>query len=469
MSKSWNSLSPSLKNKISEQITAPAPPTPPPPANLSGTQYIASGAFGAAVKPALPNYNASTGQWVEYPENITKIFFSEIKKNKAVKKQRTAKNLLKNNNLRINDYKYKGYTVKNLPLNLQSKLPRSMTPNTSLNPVRLPNLGKDIYEYVMGLEVYEQYKKVIMDPLLNIPFSDSLYEINKLIYNVSVIYTKGYIHGDIKIENIMMKNDGSLTLIDYDHFDTFSNFYNYMSQKFKISENPLIELEGFGATFNQPPESFLFYLLDYIESLINNNTNISTITTKDIFQKLKQNPAGNKIFSRITDYVNYNSKFVLINNEKFLKNLHENLIIFIEIYKRNKETDVYNFFEKFFLNKFDVFSLGVALYFCYKVFYSFMFYNEDECKKIIQNKIEKENINIDVNYMYIFLNDIKNNIIDKMLDFNYKKRLNLIDAFNIYQNKYNEYENIFKQSYYKRSRPNNYNGSKTRKIKKNKY
>jgi hypothetical protein len=433
--------------------------------DLSNTRFIAKGAFGAAVKPALPNYNAETGQWIQYPENITKIFYKKNTKNNAVKKQRTAKNMLKSNNLRINEYKYNGYTLKNLPVNIQSRLSSNILPNTPLQLVRLPNLGHDIFDYKQYVETYNTYLINFIKPLLNISFSKSLYEINKLIYNVLLIQSNNYIHGDIKIENIMIKRDGSLTLIDYDVFGTYDEYYNFMSTKHKkpytdpLAPPPVIEYFG---SANNPPESFLFYLLNYIESLIYSNSNLNSITIDTIKSEINNKPEKEKraLLSRIRNYIDYNSKFLSINEELFYDSLLYNLKLFITLYKDNgNQYDIYTFFKYFILNKFDVFGLGVVLYLCYSVYYFYMFYDYNDSITFLQNKINDDNLNKSVNYYYNLLNNIKIDVIDKMLLFQYDKRLSLKEAFIIFKNKFDEYKRNIQQrnnKTVKRSRNNSY-------------
>lgn len=440
MSRSYELLPSSIKEELGI-IENKSKPTPP---DLEDIKYIASGSYGAAVEPAFPNYNTTTGQWVYYPKSISKLFFRKNTKNYAMKQQLLAKNILKNENLRISNYKYK-YTKKNipaklLPTNILSKMPEN------LQLVKMPNLGKDIFHYV---NIYLNPNKTaedisILNNIANFPFEKSLKEIMRLIYYVALIKKKGYIHADIKIENILMKEDGKLTLIDYDFFDTKDNFY------LKASSRAMF---GF---YNQPIESFLFYLLNDID-----NANIDKINNLDINNLINFYESNIRMKLKVDNYLTTNIplyKVIGIDIDKsfFYNYLLANLKDFATLYNQNKVSNqpksIYSYYKDYILEKFDSYNLGLCLFICYYIFYNYMFFENNQTRKdFIYNKLKKFSESDQVtkylteNY-YNLLEELKYNVLYKMIDPVYLQRMGIEDAnltirsiIQIYSTKINEY------------------------------
>ena len=78
----------------------------------------------------------------------------------------------------------------------------------------------------------------IIASLRALPFSTILEQIEKLIHHVRVINDDGLIHGDIRTTNIMVKNDGTLTLIDFDWLLPQDTFYSAYYGAFGFYSNP---------------------------------------------------------------------------------------------------------------------------------------------------------------------------------------------------------------------------------------
>ena len=465
MSKSYELLPSSIKRElgsIKNTIVAKPP-------NLEDIQYITSGAYGAAVKPAFPNYNSTTGQWAYYPKSISKLFFRKNTKNYAMKQQLLAKNMLKNENLRISNYKYK-YTKKNIPANLLPKNILSKMPE-NLQIVKMPNLGKDIYHYVnMYLNPNKTAEDIsILNNIANFRFEKSLKEIMRLIYYVAIIKKKGYIHADIKIENILMKEDGKLTLIDYDFFDTKDSFY------LKASSNNMF---GF---YNQPIESFLFYLLNDID-----NANIDKIKNLDINNLISFYENNIRLKIKVDNYLSTNIPLyevlgIEINKSFFYKYLLENLKDFATLYNQNKASNQPKSIDSYFKD----YNLGLCLFICYFVFYNYMFFeNKQNRKEFIYNKLTKFSESEQVTnqlteYYYSLLQAVQYDVLYKMIDPVYSQRMGIEDAnsairtiIQTYSIKISDYlkqtNTKNNKKTLKRSRNSNNNSLKNSNTKKNK-
>jgi serine/threonine protein kinase len=223
-------------------------PSSPPPPTPSPIKFLGKGSYGCAVKPALPNMNPK-GDWVQYPDNITKIFFDKNNGLNAVESQTTIKELLKNNSHRINEYKYDIYTPYYLPENTRKLC---FGENTSkypahIYPVRLPDLGKSIAD--LDANTIKKIQRVNVFTILE--------QMNKLVQQVNDLYNKGYIHGDIREPNVMIKPEtGLMTIIDFDWLRKkevfFKDYYHAL---------------GF---YNNPPESLMTEGMPWFYTVANN-------------------------------------------------------------------------------------------------------------------------------------------------------------------------------------------------------
>ena len=125
------------------------------------------------------------------------------------------------NGHRISTYKH-SYKVKNMPANLQSTVLNGKAPNNNVFPVRMPDLGVDLSMSSLA-RTYNEIRKR--------PVSVILRQTLKLLQQVKHIKDEGYIHGDIRAVNVMIRPDtGVMTLIDFDWLkpiDVFTNTYPF--------------------------------------------------------------------------------------------------------------------------------------------------------------------------------------------------------------------------------------------------
>lgn len=203
------------------------PRTPPPIPN--DLEYVAKGSYGCVIRPALPNRRTNDDPWKQYPNSVTKLFFHKSNLTKSVKNSKNIYNLFKNAGHRAHTYKHK-YYASNIPKNIRrscEKIPR----NSKLYPLRLPDLGSDIYDIK---KTYKSYRSVYVRSILA--------QILKVMKQIQVLVHKDMIHGDVRETNIMISNDGTITLIDFDYLYPSAEFFE-------------IAHHGF---YCHPPESFLY-------------------------------------------------------------------------------------------------------------------------------------------------------------------------------------------------------------------
>jgi serine/threonine protein kinase len=206
---------------------------------MSLPDFALAGSYGCTTKPALKNN--INGVETEFPDNVTKIFFNtksvtaKNEKAKIKKNLGTIRNILKNNAYRANDYTRK-YKRKNLSLNLQADCPR-IPRQGNLEMLRFPYLGVDMLNPNLPS---------IYGMILRLPIPTILEQMLKLMKHVQMIRDSGYIHGDIRMENVMIHPEtGRMTIIDFDFFQPVNIFFEkYMG---KITTDSI----------NVPPDVFI--------------------------------------------------------------------------------------------------------------------------------------------------------------------------------------------------------------------
>lgn len=457
------------KSYLELGLGSEAEPTPTPAQeqqnqkpNLSGLRFIAAGTEGATVIPAIPNF--VNGKWENYPDNITKIYFNKNQLNQSYTKQMLVKNITKNNRLRMNKYKTT-YKRSNLPNSVlaQARLPKN---NSPLYLIHMPNLGKDMIR-LLGL-THKQRK-----PYYQIPLGKILNEILKVMKQVKEINEAGYIHGDIRDTNFMIDKYGNLTIIDYGLFNNAYDYYRGFQRYF--------------ASYYNPPEAFLSYVLPLMNQVANQNeiSSESKLKLKQEFHQsgyysstirnLKQNSSNEtkkleaqKIeqlldikLRKIREYAEqqnyYFRQFVgnkidendvresIQNNfAKLANSLKDQKILFKN--KITPENDLMltqNFFINVLTNTFDSYGLGLALNMLFFALYS-MFYtysNNDSLMKnafwlFVQNEGHRVN---NFENVYACFKRLATFIIPSMVKLNLSDRNIVITAIPLMEELINQY------------------------------
>lgn len=209
--------------------------------NQLGTEILGSGGYGVVIYPALRNvkYNNSTKK--HYRVNIpgvTKIFKKEKNYDAILTlSEKLPKLLGPNNGHRISPYDYQ-FEGRNLSHKLREKLVEKkfiIRYIDDLWPVHMPNLGIDF------TKVFDEYLPIVK----NISIITIIEQFIKLMTQVQKLWDSGYIHGDIKPQNIMIDPaTGIMTLIDFDWLKPIDIFY----KKFK----------PYFGYYNNPPEFFIY-------------------------------------------------------------------------------------------------------------------------------------------------------------------------------------------------------------------
>lgn len=225
---------------------APAPaqvrrrPTTAPTINRS-TRYVAKGAFGCVVDPALPNYNADTNSWKTFPHEVTKMFYNEHSKRKAVNASQRMYDATgqDNNNILVHPYHYDDYRY--------GALPGSVTAQCGIDPSQYYERMYPVHMKHLGVDA-TNLQSVVSD-FHKIPVLAIMREMRRLMQQVVQLKRRGYIHGDIRETNVMFNHVGpKFTIIDYDWLRTADSFF---------SRYPL----GY---YSNPPESVLNNDYDFV-------------------------------------------------------------------------------------------------------------------------------------------------------------------------------------------------------------
>jgi hypothetical protein len=174
------------------------------------TTVLGTGGYGFVVKPALSNI--VDGVETEFPGNVTKIFIYKPSYDKIVDLDPVVKNLFGNNTgHRMSTYVRKR-TKKNLPTSIQKYIPGEN--EDPIYPIRLPYLGVNFSKIE---DVHKQLRRIPVLTLLN--------QVVKLLGQVYNAGEKGYIHGNIRENNVMVNpSTGVMTLIGFDWLEKGRDF-----------------------------------------------------------------------------------------------------------------------------------------------------------------------------------------------------------------------------------------------------
>jgi serine/threonine protein kinase len=186
--------------------------------NRSEHDNLGAGGYGFVISPALQNN--INGVATNFPDNVTKIFYRKDDYDKVINKIPKLTELFGfNEGHRMNPYK-RSYNASILDPSIRSTY--HLSESDPLYLIRMPNLGKNLSNVSTYVESVRRIN------IINI-----IYQIQKLINQVYNLSLAGYIHGDIRQENIMFNpKNGILTIIDFDLMYPLKRFdekftYNY--------------------------------------------------------------------------------------------------------------------------------------------------------------------------------------------------------------------------------------------------
>jgi hypothetical protein len=249
-----------------------------------GLSFVAKGAYGCVVKPALPNREDGKRKWMTYPKNVTKLFFTRKNMKKAYEDSKNMYKLL-GHNKGHKTYKYKHtYESSDIPKSVFDKC-KKLRKGEPLYPLRLRNLGYDIWNIPKH---YKEYRTV--------PVSVILDQIVKVMTQIQRLVSKHMIHGDVRETNIMVHpKSGDITLIDFDMLYPSDTFYTKAHLGF----------------YCHPPETFLY---NHFKQLLQATKDGDDRLVNAIFE-------SEDMLERITKYVEHHSEFEIARSDSLHRSL----------------------------------------------------------------------------------------------------------------------------------------------------
>ena len=385
---------------------------------LKGGKYLGSGSYGCVVSPALncTTYNKKTkkhstiklnknltyvSKILKYEDEDSKhelaisdkikkidpskdyfITYESACKIKNVPKNRTntTKVKFRNNNLlyynEINSngtIKYSGYN------NNDDKKNRCLI-DTSINPINIimPYGGYDlnylkntIYDYYNYKKKYELYKdKKYLSILKNNKYIDSItiynllntnfkYYFKNLLIGLSKLHKNRIVNLDIKTENIMVKYDSTIKKLKLRYIDF--GMSQHLNENYCKNYN---NIELFGTIEVLPIEIFICYVINKNKKIKSESYILNKIyhyTDEYIY----------KIYKELKVYDNINILYNKTINQKTKTKLNPLIIrLYNEINNYFENGTILNYYFGLnnvksingFLQKSDVYSLGIAMY-----------------------------------------------------------------------------------------------------------
>jgi serine/threonine protein kinase len=184
-------------------------------AHSSPSSVLGKGGYGCVLKPAFSD-DTNTGNVITFPNHVSKIFFKQNAKNKAIANMTSLKTINNTDEplftYNITPYK-RTLTKGNVPIEFRSNCKIDANNNLSevLYPVHMPNLGVSWFDFIIspvGSDLYTQ--------IVSLPIKTILQGFKKLLKTLEVI-NKTSIHADVKPQNILIvPSTGNMTLIDFD-------------------------------------------------------------------------------------------------------------------------------------------------------------------------------------------------------------------------------------------------------------
>jgi serine/threonine protein kinase len=203
---------------------------------ILGANYklLGKGSYGVVCNPALSNCTPN-GNPVDYPseEYVSKLLFKRNAYNKTLRNYETVARIMENNTYKA--FEHTPRTLPSIPYILQHEMPTA-NHTTEIHAVRLPNLGISISDLTMNKPQTNLFRHT--------PFHLLLQQFYKCHRQVARLQEQHYIHGDIRITNVLWNPaTGKLHIIDFDMLNDYDHF-----------ERAMIRHYGH---FSHPPETLL--------------------------------------------------------------------------------------------------------------------------------------------------------------------------------------------------------------------
>ncbi len=296
------------------------------------TQFLGKGSFGCVVQPALPNENESG--WVQYPQNVSKIFRRYTEYRNALNRTQKAHSIMgKNKGHRLNTYKHKYTTVNVLPPNVRKNC--KFENGEPIYVSRLPYLGVSVMD-----------AKYHISRLQAIPFSKIVQQIQKLFNQIESLQKAKYIHGDIRQNNVMIDPEtGDLTIIDFDYLYPVDEF---------MSIYPM----GF---YSNPPEASVM-------KEMRNEVDATTDIPREIDTYYMNIVGDPERRSLINDYIQYytqldiSAKMGILQTKDLKPVFRDALLFYQETYKDKLDKPRPDLANELLAKTFDSYGLGFTLY-----------------------------------------------------------------------------------------------------------
>jgi len=243
---------PTLPVRNAVTSNTPNAPLSTAQASLSPThpmRLLGYGGFGCVLTPPFSNIN-DTGKAITFPGEVMKVFYSKNAANKSVRNANMLQQI-NNQNKPLFSYpiqKYrKTYKARNIPKSFHRKCKIAANAlNANIYAVHMPDLGKSIATIIKDPE--------LTSTIRNIPFKNIIQGFRKLLLTVDHLYKNGYVHCDVKPQNILVNpTNGTMTLIDFDLLTTISDTLDSMSVQ-----------------WNSPPETIYWTNEPFMNEVIHN-------------------------------------------------------------------------------------------------------------------------------------------------------------------------------------------------------
>ena len=183
--------------------------------NIQNRTLRGIGSYGAVLSPAINNVVDKKRH--AFTKKVTKLVFTKNAYNKTLKNSKLIKETLPEVGYNIETYvrSIKLGNIQNeqlkkiLSKNLEKRHATKITNATPLYGIRMNDMGYDL------LDIYDH--TALQKKLVKLPFVTIVEEMKNIAENVRAIYNAGYIHGDIRDENILCDlKSGKLQIIDFD-------------------------------------------------------------------------------------------------------------------------------------------------------------------------------------------------------------------------------------------------------------